>query len=84
MPATRRAAAIGRALWERVVTRTSVVTMNHVLVTELLADDGVVRGARFFDAEGERHEVTRAGDAARDRRRRPGLSRDDQPGRGDR
>lgn len=49
--------AIGRALWERVVTRTSVVTMNHVLVTELIADGGGVRGARFFDAEGERHEV---------------------------
>jgi L-aspartate oxidase len=49
--------AIGRALWERVVTRTSVVTMNHVLVTELIADAGAVRGARFFDAEGERHEV---------------------------
>jgi L-aspartate oxidase len=50
--------AIGRALWERVVTRTSVVTMNHVLVTELTVGDGAVRGARFFDAEGERHEVT--------------------------
>ncbi|MGE3176872.1 MAG: L-aspartate oxidase [Vicinamibacterales bacterium] len=50
--------AIGRALWERVVTRTAVVTMNHVLVTELVVEEGHVRGARFFDAEGERHEVS--------------------------
>jgi len=54
--------AIGRALWERAVTMTSIVTMNHVLVTELIVslEDGqtTVTGARFFDAEGERHEVT--------------------------
>jgi L-aspartate oxidase len=50
--------AIGRALWERVVTTTSVVTMNHVLVTELIVGDEAIQGARFFDAEGERHEVT--------------------------
>ncbi len=50
--------AIGRALWERVVTKTSVVTMNHVLVTELIRAEDGVGGARFFDAEGERHEVT--------------------------
>lgn len=49
---------IGRALWERVVTTTSVVTMNHVLVADLLIDPDGVAGARFFDAEGERHEVT--------------------------
>ncbi|MGE3508512.1 MAG: L-aspartate oxidase, partial [Vicinamibacterales bacterium] len=49
---------IGRALWERVVTCTSVVTMNHVLVADLMVEDGAVTGARFFDAEGEHHEVT--------------------------
>lgn len=51
---------IGRALWERVVTTTSVVTMNHVLVADLLLSEDRTRviGARFFDAEGERHEVT--------------------------
>lgn len=49
---------IGRALWERVVTTTSVVTMNHVLVADVLLDANGAAGARFFDAEGERHEVT--------------------------
>lgn len=51
---------IGRALWERVVTRPNVTTMNHVLVADLIVDasDGSVSGARFFDAEGERHEVS--------------------------
>ena len=48
---------IGRTLWERVVDKSAVVTMNHVLVADLLVDAGGVAGARFFDAEGERHEV---------------------------
>jgi L-aspartate oxidase len=45
---------IGRALWQRVVTLSSVRTINHALVTDLIADDGVVTGVRFFDQRGER------------------------------
>ena len=66
---------IDRALWERVVKLPSVEIVNHGLVTDLVVEQGVVRGVRYFDSETSRHEVPRARDAARDRRRRAGLPR---------
>lgn len=48
---------IGRALWQRVVTLPSVQTINHALVTDLIAADGAVTGVRFFDATGERQSA---------------------------
>jgi len=48
---------IGRVLWERVSARSSVETINHALVTELLVDGGCVGGVRFFDRAGAAHEV---------------------------
>jgi len=51
---------IGRALWERVVTLPSVETINHALVTGLLAERGAVHGVRFFDQDGVPREA-RAG-----------------------
>jgi L-aspartate oxidase len=49
---------IGRALWQRVLTLPSIEIMNHVLVSDLLVHNGVVAGARFFDAEGQRYDVS--------------------------
>jgi L-aspartate oxidase len=49
--------AIGRALWEQVVTRSSVDTINHALVTDLIVEEGATVGARFFSASGRRGEV---------------------------
>ena len=49
---------IGRALWQRVLTMPSIETINHVLVSDLVVRDGVVFGARFFDAEGQRYDVS--------------------------
>ena len=43
---------IGRVLWERVRALPSVDTINHALVTELLVDDGLAGGVRYFDAAG--------------------------------
>src|SRR5437870_7285337 len=51
---------IGRVLWQRVSALTSVTTTNHALVTELVVEDGVALGVRYFDADGQLHEV-RAG-----------------------
>jgi L-aspartate oxidase len=48
---------IGRVLWERVSTLPSVEIIDHALVTEVLADDGLAGGVRYFDAAGQRHEV---------------------------
>jgi L-aspartate oxidase len=48
---------IGRVLHERVSALTSVTTIHHALVTELLVDGGVALGARYFDREGRSHEV---------------------------
>jgi len=48
---------IDRALWERVVKLPSVEIVNHGLVTDLVSEQGVVRGVRFFDSETSRHEV---------------------------
>ena len=48
---------IGRVLWERVAARSSVETINHALVTNLLVDKGCVGGVRFFDRTGAPHDV---------------------------
>ncbi len=48
---------IGRVLWENVCGLGSVTTINHALVTDLVLDDGVARGVRFFDRDGLRHEA---------------------------
>jgi L-aspartate oxidase len=48
---------IGRALWERTSRLPSVTTVNHALVTELIAEDAAVRGVRYFDDDGAAHEV---------------------------
>jgi L-aspartate oxidase len=48
---------IGRALWQRVVTLSSVRIVNHALVSELVTAGGRVTGARFLAAGGEVHEV---------------------------
>ena len=43
---------IGRAMWQRAVTLPSIQTVDHALVTELIVEDGAVRGVRFFDNAG--------------------------------
>ena len=48
---------IGRVLHDRVSTLTSVTTVNHSLVTELLVEDGAACGARYFDQAGRPQEV---------------------------
>jgi L-aspartate oxidase len=47
---------IGRALWKRVVTLPSVVTIDHALVTDLIVEQGVVVGVHYFDGDG--HQQT--------------------------
>jgi L-aspartate oxidase len=47
---------IGRTLWHRVSTLTSVETINHALVTELLVEGDRVGGVAFFDSSGTRQE----------------------------
>jgi L-aspartate oxidase len=44
-------------LWERVRGLPAVETVDHALVTDLIVDQGHVRGLRYFDASGERREV---------------------------
>ena len=51
---------IGRVLWERVSALPSVETINHALVTELIVEDGRVRGVRFFDQPARRTRCARA------------------------
>ena len=54
-------------------------TINHALVTELVVEDGRVRRRRATSiSDGGRREVRGARDAAGDRRRRPGVPRDDE------
>jgi L-aspartate oxidase len=48
---------IGQVLWERVGRCSSVETINHAFVAELLVDGGAAVGATFFDRHGERHDV---------------------------
>src|SRR5947209_14237618 len=47
---------IGRVLWARVSALGSVSTINHALVTGLLADGSPVRGVQYFDPDGEARE----------------------------
>ncbi|MEP7308841.1 MAG: L-aspartate oxidase [Acidobacteriota bacterium] len=51
---------IGRMLWQRVCSLPSVTTTNHALVTEIVVEDGVALGVRYFDPDGRLVEV-RAG-----------------------
>ena len=48
---------IGRVLWERVRALSSVETLTHALVTELLVEGGRVAGVAYFDRGGARAEV---------------------------
>ncbi|HWW84177.1 MAG TPA: L-aspartate oxidase, partial [Vicinamibacterales bacterium] len=48
---------IGRALWDRVRTLPSAETIDHALVSELLVEDGQVRGVAYVDIRGVRQEV---------------------------
>ena len=48
---------IGRALWQRVVQLSSVRTINHALVTDLIAERGAITGVQFFDQTGARRRV---------------------------
>jgi L-aspartate oxidase len=43
---------IGRILWERAAALPSVHTVNHALVVELVVENGVTRGVRYFDSAG--------------------------------
>jgi L-aspartate oxidase len=43
---------IGWSLWQRAAALPSVETIKHALVTELVIEDGVVRGVRYFDRDG--------------------------------
>jgi len=49
---------IGRVLWTRVSALSSVTTVDHAHVAELLVADGRVRGVAYFDPSGSRHEVS--------------------------
>ncbi len=49
---------IGRVLWERVRSLPSVETIDHALVTDLIVEDGHVRGLRYFDADDVSREVS--------------------------
>ena len=51
---------IGRMLWQRVCSIASVKTTNHALVTELVIEDGVALGVRYFDPDGRLIEVRAA------------------------
>jgi L-aspartate oxidase len=48
---------IGRAMWLRVVTMSSAVTVEHALVTDLLVEQGKVVGVGYFDRDGRRNTV---------------------------
>jgi L-aspartate oxidase len=48
---------IGRVLWQKVSSLAAVSTIDHALVTALIADDGSVRGAVYYDRTGARCEV---------------------------
>jgi L-aspartate oxidase len=48
---------IGRTLWARTIELPSVDTIKHALVTALVVERGVVRGLRYYDAEGQPREV---------------------------
>jgi L-aspartate oxidase len=51
---------IGRAMWERATRLDTITTLDHALVTELIVEEGVVRGVRLFDNAGSLHELRAA------------------------
>ena len=51
---------IGRVLWQRVRALTTVQTIDHALVTEVIVEGGRARGLRYFEPDGASREV-RAG-----------------------
>lgn len=51
---------IGRALWHQVAPLSSVSTVSHAFVTDLVVDGGTVVGVRYFDKHGHRR-TARAG-----------------------
>ena len=51
---------IGRVLWTRVCALASVTTYDHAFATDLIVEDGRVRGATYLDREGVCRDV-RAG-----------------------
>ena len=70
---------IGRTLWTRVCTLPAVTTTNHALVTELVVEDGVAVGVRYFDPAGGLRLVGMAATLARaegsaGRRRMPAFT----------
>jgi L-aspartate oxidase len=48
---------IGRVLWERVRSLSTVETIDHALVTDLIVENGHARGLRYFDAADVSREV---------------------------
>jgi L-aspartate oxidase len=48
---------ISRVLWNRTNALSSVSTIHHALVTDLVVERGSVGGVRFFDGTGARGEV---------------------------
>jgi L-aspartate oxidase len=48
---------IGRVLWECVRALSSVDTIDHALVTEVLVENGLASGVRYFDGDGRSHDV---------------------------
>ena len=77
---------IGRVLWERVARlRVACATIDARAGHRARRRGRALRRRRaIFDADGDVATCARARDAARDRRRRAGLPRDDEPARRDR
>ena len=79
--ATRPAARSARALWARVEGAGGLrVDPEGSRDRRSSSRTGWCRGVRFFDARTETREPRGAGGAARDRRRGPGVPRDDESG----
>ena len=70
---------LGRVLWSRVAANRRIRVLDEALATELVIRDGLCVGVTYI-SKGRRAHGQRRTDAAGDRWRRPGLSRDDQPG----
>ena len=74
---------IGRVLWERASSSARIRVLKNTLAVSAIIEDGRCLGVRFIDERGEPGPRVRPGDIARDRRSRPGLQGDDEPGGGD-
>jgi L-aspartate oxidase len=48
---------ISRAMWQQVATLPTVHVVNHVLVTDVIVENGAVGGVRYFDETGTRRAV---------------------------